>query len=165
MRNLFLFVLFCLANLSKATNYYFSSRSGDDSRTSQQAQNPTTPWRSTDKLNAINLSLRPGDSVFFKRGETFYGNIVVRSSGVSGNSIYYGAYGSGANPVISGFTTLSGWTPSSSGIYYTALDVPGLNMVTINGEAKGMGRYPNSGFLKYEGSSGNSSFTSSALTT
>jgi hypothetical protein len=159
---LLLVLTICVSNLH-ATNYYFSSVSGDDSRTAVQAQSPSTPWKSLDKFNAVNPSLRPGDSVFFKRGETFYGVMNVRSSGVSGNVIYYGAYGTGASPVISGFVTLTSWTAYGSGIYYTPLDVPTLNMVTINGEAKGMGRYPNTGFLNYENNNANLSITDNEL--
>jgi parallel beta-helix repeat protein len=165
MRQLLLVVLVCLANLVQATNYYFSSQWGDDSRTTVQAQNPSTPWRSTEKFNAFNLSLKPGDSVFFRRGDVFAGSIVIKSSGTASNPIYYGAYGTGANPLISGFTTLSNWTQLSGGIYFTSLDVPILNMVTINGQAKAMGRFPNAGFMKYEGTNGNQSITSAALNT
>jgi hypothetical protein len=164
MRTYFLLLVLTLhVSILHATNYYFSSVSGDDSRTAVQAQSPSTPWKSLDKFNAVNPSLRPGDSVFFKRGETFYGVMNVRSSGVSGNVIYYGAYGTGASPVISGFVTLTSWTAYGSGIYYTPLDVPSLNMVTINGEAKGMGRYPNTGFLNYENNNANLSITDNEL--
>ncbi|RYG29647.1 MAG: hypothetical protein EOO01_37915, partial [Chitinophagaceae bacterium] len=38
MRIALLFALVCITSLSKATNYYLSSTSGDDSRTSAQAQ-------------------------------------------------------------------------------------------------------------------------------
>jgi hypothetical protein len=37
-------------------------------------------------------------------------------------------------------------------------------MVTINGSAKGMGRYPNSGYLKYENNAENTSITDYELT-
>ncbi len=165
MRQLLLLAFICLTNLAQATNYYFSSQWGDDARTNVQAQNPLTPWRSTDKFNAINLSLKPGDSVFFKRGDVFDGSIIIKSSGTAASPIYYGAYGSGNNPLFTGFATMGNWTRLSGGIYFTSLDVPTLNMVTLNGEAKGMGRFPNAGFLKYEGTSGNQSITSAALNT
>lgn len=153
----------CCVQASYATNYYFSSVSGDDTRTSTSAQNPSTPWKTIDKLNSISGSLQPGDSVLFKRGETFYGTMTIYSSGVSGKPVYYGAYGTGANPLITGFVTLSNWTLSSAGIYYASLDMPNLNIVTINGEAKGMGRYPNTGYLNYEDNNGNLSITDNEL--
>jgi hypothetical protein len=164
MRVLQLLLLFTLCvNVSHATNYYFSSVSGDDSRTDVQAQNPSTPWKSLDKLGTVMSTLKPGDSIFFKRGETFYGTLNVRSSGVSGNVIYYGAYGTGANPVISGLATLSAWSLQSAGIYWAPLDMPNLNIVTINGVAMGRGRWPNTGFLNYENNNGNTSITDNEL--
>jgi parallel beta-helix repeat protein len=166
MRTLALLTLLCIANFAQATNYYFSALSGDDTRTSLQAQDPATPWKSIDKFNAISLSLKPGDSVFFKRNEVFYGMMNIKASGKTGANIYYGAYGFGANPVITGLVTVSGWTPYYGGIYYATLNGPSsLNMVTINGEAKGMGRWPNTGFLKVDSHVGNQSITSSGLTT
>jgi parallel beta-helix repeat protein len=166
LRRLTLLVLsfVLIANFAQATNYYFSSVSGDDSRTPQQAANPLTPWKTLDKLTAYNLSIKPGDSVLFKRGESFFGTLTIKSSGISGNNVYYGAYGVGANPLISGFVTLTNWTLYSGNIYYTSLDVPSLNIVTMNGTAKSMGRWPNTGWLKVDSHVGNQSITSSGLT-
>src|SRR3954464_8832936 len=81
-----------------ATNYYFSSTDGDDSRTSAQAQNSSTPWRTIDKLNSFFSSLQPGDVVLFKRGDVFYGSLSIKKSGSSGSPIMFDAYGSGAKP-------------------------------------------------------------------
>ncbi len=163
MKNIFLLAFLCLASISKATTYYFSALTGDDSRTPQQAANPATPWKSLEKLTAYNLSLKPGDSVLFKRGETFIGALSIRSSGTSGSQVYYGAWGTGVNPMISGFVTLTNWVQHSGNIYYAPLNVSGLNIVTLNGTARAMGRYPNTGQLKYEGASGNSSITDQEL--
>jgi hypothetical protein len=87
----------------------------------------------------------------------------VKTRGTQEAPIYYGAWGTGANPVITGFTTVTGWTQHSTGIWWAPLEAPRLNIVTINGEAKGMGRFPNTGFLKYENSNGNSSITDNEL--
>jgi hypothetical protein len=164
MRTIVLLIFLYLVNHAQAANYYFSSSSGDDTRTSLQAQNPATPWKSIDKFNAISFSLKPGDSVLFKRGDVFFGMMSIKASGKTGAPIYYGAYGTGANPLFSGFVTLSGWTSAGNGIYYAALNGPSLlNMVTINGEAKSMGRWPNTGFLKVDSHVGNQSITSSGL--
>ena len=59
------------------------------------------------KLNSFFYSLAAGESVLFKRGETFSGAITVNQSGSAGNPIVISAYGTGANPVISGFTQVS----------------------------------------------------------
>jgi parallel beta-helix repeat protein len=165
MRRFLLLVCFliAIANFAQATNYYFSSISGDDSRTPQQASNPLTPWRTLEKLTAYNLSIKAGDSVLFKRGETFFGALTIKSSGASGNPVYYGAYGTGANPLITGFVTLSNWTLYSGSIYYASLDVRTLNIVTLNGTAKAMGRWPNTGWLKVDSHVGNQSISSTGL--
>jgi len=53
----------------------------------------------TNLITAIN-HLVPGDNVYFNRGETFSEQVVIATSGTSGNVITLGAYGSGALPII-----------------------------------------------------------------
>src|SRR4051812_38093230 len=98
------------ANTANAAKYYFSSGSGNDSRSNSEAQNPNTPWKTLSKLNSIFSSLRPGDAVYLKRGETFYGSINVNASGSSGAPITIGAYGTGNRPIITSLITLGGWS-------------------------------------------------------
>lgn len=94
-----------------ATTYYFSS-SGKDTRSAAQAQQPHTPWRSLAKLQEIMPTLQPGDSVLFRRGNIFYGRIRVTRSGQAGRPIVFGAYGTGAQPIIDGSVRLTGWQPT-----------------------------------------------------
>ncbi|MDX2072278.1 MAG: right-handed parallel beta-helix repeat-containing protein [Haliscomenobacter sp.] len=143
---------------SFATNYYFSSQTGDDSRSPQQARNAQTPWKTIAKLNAFFSQLQPGDSVLFKRGEVFSGGIQIVKSGSTSLPIVLAAYGSGAAPVINGFTNISTWTSVGGGIYESpVINTPGnVNMVAINNTSYAMGRYPNAdasnkGFLTFEG--------------
>jgi len=147
-------------------NYYFSTSIGNDSRTSTQAQNQSTPWKTITKLNAFFSSLLPGDSVLFKRGEVFYGSIRVGKSGISGSPIVVGAFGNGANPVITGFQNVSGWTASGGGIYTSSVTTckSTLNMVTVNNNNTPIGRYPNTGYLTFESLTGNTSITDNQLT-
>lgn len=140
-----------ICGIANATNYYFSSVSGDDSRTSAQAQNPATPWKTLTKLNSFFSSLAAGDSALLKRGETFYGGITVSKSGAVGRAICIGSYGTGAKPIITGFTTVVGWTNLGSNIWESTSTVSTLssvNMVVVNGANTAMGRYPNTGYLK-----------------
>lgn len=106
-------ILFCVGfNLSAQTNYYFSASSGNDANT---GKSPSSPWKSLDKLYSIWSSVNPGDSILFKRGDTFAPSTVgsrigvIRiPSGISGTANAYiviGAYGSGARPIISGENT------------------------------------------------------------
>lgn len=151
--------LFLALNLF-AKNYYFSSSTGNDAYTSLQAQNPATPWKSITKLNAVFSTIVGGDSILFRRGDTFYGTIVISSSGLATSSIVLSAYGTGVNPIISGFTSISSWTADAGGIYKATGNVPSgnsasLSMVTINNQPQQIGRYPNAnaangGYLRYQ---------------
>lgn len=107
-------------------------------------------------------TLAAGDTVLFKRGDTFSGQHYAKPGSV-GNPVVYDAYGSGANPVISGFTTLSSWTLSTGNIYYATLDVSILHSATLDAVIKGMGRYPNTGYLQYTSHSGNTSITGTSI--
>jgi hypothetical protein len=164
-----------------AKNYYFSSSAGNDTYTAVQAQNVATPWRSITKLNSVFSTLIGGDSILFKRGEVFYGTIAVTSSGLSTKSIVFSAYGSGANPIISGFTTITSWAAdATAGVYKTSasnivasnISAMALNMVTLNNQPQQIGRYPNAnaangGYLKYQSfvdTLGLTSITDSQLT-
>src|SRR6476620_3091757 len=106
-----IFIFYALsANIPTFGNphkYYFSSSQGDDSRTTTQAQNPNTPWKTLNKLNSFFANLSPGDYVLFKRGDTFYGSITIKTSGTSSLPIVINANGTGTKPIISGLVTFS----------------------------------------------------------
>jgi len=167
-----LFVLFvCFLQTSNAATYYFSAISGNDSRTPSQAKNSSTPWKSLSKLNSYFSSLQPGDVVLFKRGETFYGSIIVNKSGTSASPIVIGAYGSGSKPVITSLVTLKSWVSKGNGIWesYNSSFGSKVNMVLLNGAQQELGRYPNSsasnkGYLIYESHNSKSSITDNQLT-
>src|SRR3954452_16669077 len=94
VRTLFAILAIVLGIKANATNYYFSDSDGDDSRSSSQAQNPSTPWRSLSKLNSFFPYLQPGDHIYFKRGETFYGSFTTTKSGTNSSPIVLSSYGS-----------------------------------------------------------------------
>lgn len=141
--------------------YFFSTSTGDDSRSSTQAQSQSTPWKTISKFNSFFSSLAVGDTVQFKAGETFTGNMVISRSGSSGNPITIGAYGTGAKPIISGFYTVPSWT-SIGGNLYTATIPAGLStcgIVTLDGAFVAMGKNPktNTGYYTLSSMSGSSS--------
>lgn len=156
MRLLLLLIILCSGATVKATNYYFSTTYGNDARSAAEATNPSTPWKSLAKLNSIFSTLNPGDVIYFQRGDYFQGSVTVTRSGTAGAPITFSAYGSGSNPVISGFSTLAGWVSIGNGIWETS--VPGshmVNQILLNNEPKALGRYPNSneansGYLMHE---------------
>jgi hypothetical protein len=73
-----------------------SSSTGNDNNNGSQTQ----PWKTLSKLS--NTTLGPGDTVYFKKGDTFRGHYVVNGSGTEQSPITFTAYGTGNQPVISG---------------------------------------------------------------
>ena len=162
MKQLFLllFIIPCLT--ANAKNYYISSGSGNDTNSGTST---TTAWKTIIKLNSF-TGLVSGDAVLFNRGETFYGSIIVKKSGSSGNPIVFGAYGTGANPIITGFRTVSTWTNLGNNIWESTNAVSALNdmnCVVINNVNTAMGRFPNTGFFNTDTHVGTTSITSSSL--
>ena len=90
------FVLLLSFSLCAQNQYYLSSSTGNDNNNGSQTQ----PWKTLSKLS--NISLGPGDTVYFKKGDTFRGHYVVDGSGAEGNPITFTSYGSGNQPILSG---------------------------------------------------------------
>jgi len=106
---------------------FYVSQSGNDTYTTTQAQNPSTPWQT---LSKVRNTIVNGDTVLFAKGSKFSGTMSL--SGKS--NIYFGVYGTGANPLFWGtgstlgtlFTlnsctniTFYGWTISDTTISAT----------------------------------------------
>ncbi len=156
-------VLICLtSSFAYATDYYVSS-SGNNSANGLSL---STPWQSISKVNSASSSFNPGDRILFKRGERFYGSLQISKSGSSGSPITVSAYGTGANPVITGFTTISGWNNYGGGIYSKSLSCQSKpNMVVVNNVNTPIGRWPNTGFLTIDSHTSNTSVTDAELPT
>ena len=124
---------------------------------------PTTAFNSLAQVNSLTLSV--GDSVLLNRGDVFRETLIIRNSGNSSSPIYFGAYGTGNAPVISGADVVTGWTNSSGSIYTTTCPTcPGsLTQIYINEQLHIPARYPNNGYLSMSTVS-DSGFTSSSLT-
>jgi len=138
-------VFLCTLSIAgRATDYYVSS-SGSDSANGLSS---STPWQSISKVNSAFSVLSPGDRILFKRGDRFYGSLQISRSGSSGSPITISSYGTGANPVLSGFTRITGWSNYGGGIYSKIVACQsGPNMVTVNDINTPIGRWPNTGFL------------------
>ena len=91
-----IFVLLLSFSLCAQNQYYLSSSTGNDNNDGSQTQ----PWKTLSKISATTLG--PGDTVYFKKGDTFRGHYVVNGSGTEGNLITFTSYGSGNQPIISG---------------------------------------------------------------
>lgn len=107
-----------------------------------------------------------GDTILFNRGETFIGSLDLRKSSVSGSVITYGAYGSGAKPIITSLKTLTGWTLHSAGIYKISGGIipENCDIVTINDVSTPMGQFPQTGWNQFETFTGRASFVDNQLT-
>lgn len=137
---------------------YYISNTGNDSNS---GLTEALPWQTIDKLNASTLAAN--DQVLFKRGEAFYGSIILKFIGATA-SVTYGAYGSGANPIIYGFNTVYSWTNLGSNIWESTNAISTLgdcNMVSINGAHTAMGRTP--GFYTVDSHVGATQITSASM--
>ena len=165
MKNLLLLILVSLSYTTQAKNYYISQTGSNINN----GLTPATAWQTIAKVNASFTVIVAGDSILFKCGDTFYGSVVIAKSGTSSLPIVISSYGTGAKPIISGFTTLSSWALVSTGIYQAAVNAKNtVNMVTLNNQPQAVGRYPNAdaadgGYLTYTGFTGNTAYTCAAL--
>lgn len=157
--------LFLFPFFANATNYYISNDGNDNRLGNSESQ----AWQSISKLNNSFSNFRGGDSVFFKRGDVFYGSIIIKASGLPDNPIVLSAYGKGTNPVITGLTKISGWAKIGAAIWTASVNAKtNLNLITINGMPQRIGRYPNAndadgGYLRYEEFEDNNSITDKEL--
>nr|MBI1229485.1 T9SS type A sorting domain-containing protein [Cytophagales bacterium] len=132
-----------------AAHYYVSSKTGNDNRTMEEAQNPNTPWKSIEKVNALSDAFKPDDVILFTRGETFFGTLHLKSSGSTSSPIRIGAYGAGQKPVITSLQTITSWKAVGNGIFESAEPIGSdpIQVLLINGLLQDMGRYPNAGSI------------------
>lgn len=91
---LLLVLWFAAANVWAAT-YHVDASSGNDRQSGlSDPAGDISPWQSLDRVHRARL--KKGDTVLFKRGGRWLGPLMLQSG------VTYGAYGSGALPVISG---------------------------------------------------------------
>jgi parallel beta-helix repeat protein len=131
--------------LADATVYYVDSQAGNDGN---KGTTTKRPWKTISKINGS--AFRPGDSILFKKGGVWREQLIIPSSGTAGNPITFGAYGTGAKPIISGADIVGtgGWTLYSGKIYVT--NVSGINSPTqlyVDGTYYDIAHYPNDGYL------------------
>lgn len=161
-RYLFIFLLF-IDIICYGTNYYIKTGGDDEAIGTSDG----TAWATVTKVNSYWAagSFAPGDSILFNRGDTFYGGLVVAENGATGNYITVGSYGSGANPIINGFTTLSSWTDEGGHIFSCSLHCGFvLNNVLVNGTQTEVGKWPDSGWYNIDSHVSNTSITATELT-
>jgi uncharacterized repeat protein (TIGR02059 family) len=109
---LLIVLIFSIVPVVSATTYYVSTSGNDNAN----GTTSSTPWKTLAKVNS--RSYNPGDSILFKRGDTWTasgdGVISISNSGTATKPIVFGAYGTGEKPIITGRYSLSGWNVSGN---------------------------------------------------
>lgn len=158
-------LLFWLRGYS--TDRYWDAISGNDGNSGSIG----SPFKTITKLNSLFSSFLPGDRCYFKRGQIFYGNIIVAKSGTSGARITIDAYGTGNKPIITGLSTVGGWVNVGGNVWQSAAisTLPSyLNTMVQSERLVAVGRYPNLsaadlGYLTISSAVGASQVTISSL--
>jgi len=84
-------------NIFTARTFYVDSKTGKDSNKGTES---SKPWKTLLKVNSE--LFKPGDSILFKAGESWQGQLILKSAGSEGFPIVISRYGSGAKPLIDG---------------------------------------------------------------
>jgi len=78
-----------------STNYYV-----DPSFAGASTGTLAKPWKNTATVNSEQWRFVGGDTIFFKRGQTFTGKLDIWTSGTAAASIVFMPYGAGAVPIM-----------------------------------------------------------------
>ncbi len=99
-----------LSGRASGATYYVSSSAGNDANNGTSA---ASAWQTIGHVNG--QTFQPGDSILFKRGDVWNESLIPASSGTSGHSIVFDAYGTGAAPNLTGYYAV----PSSAWVLVT----------------------------------------------
>lgn len=140
---IFLTILFFTIFSANATVYYVSNAGSD----AANGITTGTSWQTIAKVNSSTFAA--GDQILFKAGDTWNEKLIPPSSGASGNVITFGSYSTGANPIITGLQSASGWVDSIGNIWMANIpnSVAYQNTILINGRIAAKARYPNYSYL------------------
>ncbi len=115
-----LLLLNCSAS-TWATSYFVDNVNGNDN---YNGLTVSTAWQSLSKVNAF--SYQPGDSILFKRGGQWRGQLIPKSGTVAAY-ITYADYGTGQKPQLLGSVNVSGnsqWIDEGGNIWRSAQSSP-----------------------------------------
>ena len=108
--------------------YYVNASSGSDSN---NGTSTATPWQTVSKVNGSRF--KPGDTILFNRGDTWREQLNVSFSGTAGRPIAFGAYGSGAKPLITAFDVIGHFALDADTVYHTNVVTTQPKVVAYNG--------------------------------
>jgi len=129
MKLILILNLLFISILTSGTTYYVDSLSGKDTN---NGSSPYNPWNSIERVNSAKLY--PGDSILFKRGNIFRGNLVPISGSISG-FVTYAAYGAGIKPKLYGSIQkilTTDWIRESTNIWISKLSFKDDNLKKLS---------------------------------
>ena len=132
--------LLLAASLAAQQTYYVDSEDGDDAATGLGA---VVAWQSLERVNRAEL--QPGDTVRFKRGGLWRGQLTPKS-GAPGKPVTYTSYGTGGGkPILQGSLSRSEggeWSWAAEGLWVTmATDVDVGHLILDHGKAYGVKKW------------------------
>ncbi len=110
----------------ETNGFYINASSGDDTNS---GTSDCEPWQTLAKASNSNFS--PGDTIYLKRGETWFEQLSLSNSNVSVD-----AYGNGSLPTIDGSVIAENWSNEGNGIYSSHLahdSTEGLGNISEDG--------------------------------
>jgi hypothetical protein len=108
----FALALLCASALSATVYYVDTNAAAGGDGTTQELTGAHCAWDTIADVNGATFAA--GDSVLFKRGCTWREQLTVPSSGSAGLPITFGAYGTGADPIISGADIITTWADNGA---------------------------------------------------
>lgn len=142
---------------AEVPKYFFSSTGND----ANDGLSEATPKQTLSALNA--LALEPGDFIGLQRGSSWDGSITLNYSGVSGNLVKIGAYGTGEKPKIYGSDIISGGWTLHAGNIYKKTGVAAINQLFVDGARMQVARYPETDYATVDSAPTTASLTHAAL--
>ncbi|HEY3330769.1 MAG TPA: right-handed parallel beta-helix repeat-containing protein [Capsulimonadaceae bacterium] len=109
--------------LAFGATFYVNATSGSDMSTGLTTDHA---WKTLAKVSAAKFA--PGDSILLARNEIWREQLIVPSSGQAKARLTIGAYGFGAQPMIAGSDTLSGWRFVSGATYAAKVSTSPTNL-------------------------------------
>ncbi len=97
----FLLVVLLAPGAARTATYFVDANLGNDACDGLRAKSPRGqqgPFKTIARVNRADL--RPGDSVYFNRGDTWTETLDIPSGGIQGRPVTIGAYGDGKRPLI-----------------------------------------------------------------
>lgn len=149
-----IFQLFCLSfclTQVKAKTYFVDNTLGMDTYNGLSADINTSinqgPWKTIQKVNSLACGsgegqLNSGDNIYFKKGEVWREQLIIPCSGSVENSISFGAYGTGENPIIDGSMVITNWSKYNDNIYVADVDYP-VERIFVDNNSTTISHYPN----------------------